>query len=180
MRKLLLLSLSAALLSFAGLVGLIFGSVAASADPTYWWSAHSISQVFWFVPKSGHMLPGADKTEDIGNVTCRPRNVFAGNASITSPFFGVAAFTTNGTLTAQAPMFQNVDTSGGNRTCTLMPSPSPGRPVVFNDTGSALDATHALKIIPSAGTINGVNNVTMTTANSSTRVYYTGTEWRTW
>jgi len=144
------------------LVGLmaILAAVCA-ADITSLWAVRDINKTYWHVNTSGMMLPGADKSYDIGSSSFRPRYIY-GNRQVTS------VNASNTTLTSANVGVVALTNMTGNHTLTLPTATSAGIGAVITviDTGGLISSTGNLTVnVTSSGNINGgasfnVNNIT--------------------
>lgn len=65
----------------------------------------------------------------------------------------------------------------GNITITLPPSPRTGQVINIDDAYGDVATDGNVSIKGATGNINGVNNITLSTAYGGKRCVYTGTQW---
>jgi len=120
-----------------------------------------------------------------GNIVSTGANnltsITATNTVTTSLAAGGGNQTGNVSLTNTSANFQGIDTTAGNLEITIPAAPAAGKYFVIADKGGSWSASsHCLVNVTGGGTIDGVNNITSTTANGTIRVMYDGDEWLSW
>lgn len=88
-----------------------------------------------------------------------------------------ALITANLTMTQQTGDEVLIGNLATNITVTLPPSPRTGQVVYVGDGYGAIGTGGNVSIKGAAGNINGVNNITLSTAWGQKRCVYTGTQW---
>lgn len=124
----------------------------------------------WRVTSSGHLVPGANTTYDVGSSSKMAQSVYAvdlvaNRVKVLSP----VTVTSNTTLTSNAAQVF-IGSINGNRTYVL-PSPAIGQVVDIQDTGGNVSVNGNVTIDGAgSNTINGAANVTIEDAFGGLRL----------